>query len=107
MSLIKTRNPNPFPIGIKFGFLKYGGRYKTRTCDLPHVKRMRYQLRQSSVLIFESFVIIARMTEFVKHLFSCFSQKMRPRPERDRRCSAFHLFPKEICDCLRKLELDL
>ena len=26
MSLIKTRNPNPFPIGIKFGFLKYGGR---------------------------------------------------------------------------------
>ena len=25
MSLIKTRNPNPFPIGIKFGFLKYGG----------------------------------------------------------------------------------
>ena len=28
---------------------------------------MRYQLRQSSVLIFESFVIIARMTEFVKH----------------------------------------
>ena len=25
-----------------------GGRYKTRTCDLPHVKRMRYQLRQSS-----------------------------------------------------------
>ena len=27
-----------------------GGRYKTRTCDLPHVKRMRYQLRQSSKL---------------------------------------------------------
>lgn len=27
----------------------FGGRYKTRTCDLPHVKRMRYQLRQSSV----------------------------------------------------------
>ena len=26
----------------------HGGRYKTRTCDLPHVKRMRYQLRQSS-----------------------------------------------------------
>ena len=49
MSSMKTRNPNPFPIGIRFGFLKYGGRYKTRTCDLPHVKRMRYQLRQSSV----------------------------------------------------------
>ena len=27
----------------------FGGRYKTRTCDLPHVKRMRYQLRQSSI----------------------------------------------------------
>ena len=27
----------------------HGGRYKTRTCDLPHVKRMRYQLRQSSI----------------------------------------------------------
>ena len=44
MSLIKTRNPNPFPIGIKFGFLKYGGRYRTRTCDLLHVKQMLYQL---------------------------------------------------------------
>lgn len=30
---------------------KCGGRYKTRTCDLPHVKRMRYQLRQSSIFI--------------------------------------------------------
>ena len=28
-----------------------GGRYKTRTCDLPHVKRMRYQLRQSSIAL--------------------------------------------------------
>ena len=25
--------------------VSFGGRYKTRTCDLPHVKRMRYQLR--------------------------------------------------------------
>ena len=31
------------------GVVCCGGRYKTRTCDLPHVKRMRYQLRQSSV----------------------------------------------------------
>ena len=38
----KTRTPQGFP-----GFSD-GGRYKTRTCDLPHVKRMRYQLRQSS-----------------------------------------------------------
>lgn len=30
------------------GVVCCGGRYKTRTCDLPHVKRMRYQLRQSS-----------------------------------------------------------
>jgi len=22
----------------------YGGRYRTRTCDLPHVKRKLYQL---------------------------------------------------------------
>ena len=29
----------------------FGGRYKTRTCDLPHVKRMRYQLRQSSIAL--------------------------------------------------------
>ena len=34
---------------IPFGWpFVFGGRYKTRTCDLPHVKRMRYQLRQSS-----------------------------------------------------------
>lgn len=31
------------------GVVCCGGRYKTRTCDLPHVKRMRYQLRQSSI----------------------------------------------------------
>ena len=35
---MKTRNPNPFPIGIKFGFLKYGGDYWTRTSDLMRVK---------------------------------------------------------------------
>ena len=40
MSLMKIRNPNPFPIGNKFGFFMYGGRYRTRTYDLPHVKRM-------------------------------------------------------------------
>ena len=34
-----------------FSAFKSGGRYKTRTCDLPHVKRMRYQLRQSSIFI--------------------------------------------------------
>ena len=33
MSLIKTRNPNPFPIGIKFGFLKYGGGRWIRTTE--------------------------------------------------------------------------
>ena len=26
ISLIKTKNPNPLPIGIKFGFLHCGGR---------------------------------------------------------------------------------
>ena len=38
----KTRKNHTFQRGL------CGGRYKTRTCDLPHVKRMRYQLRQSS-----------------------------------------------------------
>ena len=28
--LIETRNPNPFPIGNKFGFFLYGGQYRTR-----------------------------------------------------------------------------
>ena len=106
MYRLYMKNLNPVPIGMRFGFLKYGGRYKTatrfarlhkfvlagrpslrsasrsltyrtafssdrkqketaalcatvlfggryktRTCDLPHVKRMRYQLRQSSVFI--------------------------------------------------------
>ena len=40
ISLMKIRNPNPFPMGKKFGFFLYGGRYRTRTYDLPHVKRM-------------------------------------------------------------------
>ena len=35
----------------------FGGRYKTRTCDLPHVKRMRYQLRQSSVFGYQQGVL--------------------------------------------------
>ena len=44
MSLIKTRNPNPFPIGIKFGFLKYGGPEETRTLDLSDANRTLSQL---------------------------------------------------------------
>ena len=35
----KIKNPNPFPMGNKFGFLKYGGDYGTRTCDLLRVKQ--------------------------------------------------------------------
>ncbi len=62
-SSIETRNPNAVLIGTKFGFLNCGGRYKTRTCDLPHVKRMRYQLRQSSV----SLLRIHLLFVFVKH----------------------------------------
>ena len=42
-SFSKKKQP-PYRVTVLFG-----GRYKTRTCDLPHVKRMRYQLRQSSV----------------------------------------------------------
>ena len=58
----KTKQP-PFRVTVSFG-----GRYKTRTCDLPHVKRMRYQLRQSSVP--QSLFIIARINPKVKHIFS-------------------------------------
>ena len=28
----------------KFGAFGFGGRYRTRTCDLLHVKQMLYQL---------------------------------------------------------------
>ena len=68
-SLIATKNPNPFPIGIRFGFFKYGGRYKTRTCDLPHVKRMRYQLRQSSICL-SAKAILPQLRENVKFFLS-------------------------------------
>lgn len=34
-----NKSPNPFPMGNKFGFLKYGGDYRTRTCDLLRVKQ--------------------------------------------------------------------
>ena len=36
--------PNPFSQRIGFGYKLYGGRYRTRTCDLLHVKQMLYQL---------------------------------------------------------------
>ena len=35
--------PNKKPEAIASGFL-FGGRYRTRTCDLLHVKQMLYQL---------------------------------------------------------------
>ena len=44
MSLIKTRNPNPFPIGIKFGFLKYGGPEGIRTLDLSDANESKAML---------------------------------------------------------------
>ena len=34
ISLIKTKNPNPLPIGIKFGFLHCGGRGWIRTTEV-------------------------------------------------------------------------
>ena len=36
--------PNPFSYKIGFGYEWNGGRYRTRTCDLLHVKQMLYQL---------------------------------------------------------------
>ena len=40
----KKTYPNPFSLRIGFGYELYGGRYRTRTCDLLHVKQMLYQL---------------------------------------------------------------
>ena len=34
----QTKNPQTFGLGTR------GGRYRTRTCDLLHVKQMLYQL---------------------------------------------------------------
>ena len=45
---IKRRNPNPSPTGIKFGFLKYGGLYWTRTSDPIDVNDVLYQLSQQT-----------------------------------------------------------
>ena len=36
--------PNPFSYRIGFEYELFGGRYRTRTCDLLHVKQMLYQL---------------------------------------------------------------
>ena len=44
MSLIKTKNPNAFPIGNKFGFFMYGGPEETRTLDLSDANRTLSQL---------------------------------------------------------------
>ena len=57
-TLSSKQNGHPFGMTVCFG-----GRYKTRTCDLPHVKRMRYQLRQSSI----SLDRIHLFFRFVKH----------------------------------------
>ena len=35
ISSIETKNPNPFPIRKKFGFLSFGGDYGTRLLILP------------------------------------------------------------------------
>ena len=44
ISLIKTKNPNPLPIGIKFGFLHCGGPGGIRTHDLSDANRTLSQL---------------------------------------------------------------
>ena len=38
LSMEKQKIPKPF------GLRMFGGRYRTRTCDLLHVKQMLYQL---------------------------------------------------------------
>ena len=42
--MLQKKYPNPFSQRIGFGYKLYGGRYRTRTCDLLHVKQMLYQL---------------------------------------------------------------
>ena len=44
MSCNKIKNPNTFPMGNKFGFLKYGGSRRTRT-PRRFSRPVRYQLR--------------------------------------------------------------
>ena len=60
------------------GVLRFGGRYKTRTCDLPHVKRMRYQLRQSSVALsaWSFYSIPLRLSSFFSS-FTAFREDAR------------------------------
>ena len=40
----ENEKSEPFSNRNRFGFLLFGGRYRTRTCDLLHVKQMLYQL---------------------------------------------------------------
>ena len=63
----------------------FGGRYKTRTCDLPHVKRMRYQLRQSSISLDRIHPIVTFVKTFL-------TQRMDPPGKSSK---------KIICDILQ------
>lgn len=68
-----------------------GGRYKTRTCDLPHVKRMRYQLRQSSVSLDRIHPIAALVKSFLAESAKFFAPSLPDvilRRQRRRRISA-------------------
>ena len=65
MSLIKTKNPNAFPIGNKFGFFMYGGPEETRTLDLSDANRTLSQLSYRP----ENMSIIAMNRGFVKAFF--------------------------------------
>ena len=49
---MNTRNPNPPPTGLKFGFLMFGGRNRTRTCDPIDVNDVLYLCGLFSQLFF-------------------------------------------------------
>ena len=59
ISLIKTKNPNPLPIGIKFGFLHCGGPDGSRTHDFYNANVALSQLSYRPVCT------------WIIYLFSC------------------------------------
>ena len=55
----KTKNPNPSPIGNRFGFLLFRGPDRIRTDDPHNANVVRSQLRYKPITIFFDLIIIA------------------------------------------------
>ena len=78
----EMEKPSPDALLLDKGSSKdsFGGRYKTRTCDLPHVKRMRYQLRQSSIADSSKKYYTAKKND-CQDLFLCLRCFSRTKPD--------------------------